>query len=94
MERELADKDQELERLHRHRGFREAVREQGKDYHLVNDDYKALIQIMDRARKIAFLQGDSEIESRSRWTRTVISKETDKRKNAGAHNPRVLGHSR
>jgi prespore-specific regulator len=32
----------------------------------VNEDYKALIQIMDRARKMAFLVEDEE-ESKSRF---------------------------
>lgn len=34
------------------------------DYRVVNDDYKALIQIMDRARKLAFLEEDEENKSR------------------------------
>ena len=35
------------------------------DYHVVNDDYKALIQIMDRARRLAFLnEEDEELKTR------------------------------
>ncbi|MNW66249.1 Prespore-specific transcriptional regulator RsfA [compost metagenome] len=30
------------------------------DYRVVNDDYKALIQIMDRARRLAFLNEEEE----------------------------------
>lgn len=36
------------------------------DYRVVNDDYKALIQIMDRARKLAFLV-EEEDENKSRF---------------------------
>ncbi|MDF2717972.1 MAG: transcription factor, RsfA family, partial [Paenibacillus sp.] len=36
------------------------------DYRVVNDDYKALIQIMDRARKLAFL-AEEEDEQKPRF---------------------------
>jgi prespore-specific regulator len=36
------------------------------DYRVVNDDYKALIQIMDRARKLAFLVEEDE-DNKSRF---------------------------
>lgn len=48
-EEELAKVKKENERLHKQ------VNEVQTDYRVVNDDYKALIQIMDRARKMAFL---------------------------------------
>jgi prespore-specific regulator len=37
------------------------------DNQVVNDDYKALIQIMDRARKMAFLVDESENDFRPRF---------------------------
>jgi prespore-specific regulator len=37
------------------------------DYQVVNDDYKALIQIMDRARKMAFLVDESESDFKPRF---------------------------
>jgi prespore-specific regulator len=37
------------------------------DYQVVNDDYKALIQIMDRARKMAFLVDESENDFKPRF---------------------------
>ncbi|MNP86442.1 Prespore-specific transcriptional regulator RsfA [compost metagenome] len=42
------------------------VHEVSTDYRVVNDDYKALIQIMDRARKLSLLQEEEE-ESKSRF---------------------------
>lgn len=61
LEKEVKEKDEELAELRR-------IKEQlGKqmdhvqtDYQTVNDDYKALIQIMDRARKLAFLTEEDE----------------------------------
>ncbi|GGE22720.1 hypothetical protein GCM10011571_25970 [Marinithermofilum abyssi] len=37
------------------------------DYRAVNDDYKALIQIMDRARKLALLDESEELEVKSKF---------------------------
>jgi prespore-specific regulator len=60
-ERQLKEKEEELakyrnenERLHKE------VNVVQTDYRVVNDDYKALIQIMDRARKMAFLAEDED----------------------------------
>lgn len=53
MERELEEKELELKEL------REVSNKMKKDLeavHGVNEDYRALVQIMDRARKLAFLQ--------------------------------------
>ncbi|MEW9107651.1 MAG: RsfA family transcriptional regulator, partial [Paenibacillus sp.] len=36
------------------------------DYRTVNDDYKALIQIMDRARRLAILSEDED-DSKTRF---------------------------
>jgi len=67
LEKEVKDKDEQL------RGFKEQndrlakeVDEAQSGYQVVNDDYKALIRIMDRARRLAFLSEDSE-EDRSRF---------------------------
>lgn len=67
LEKELKDKDEQL------RGYKEEndrltkeVDEAQNGYQVVNDDYKALIRIMDRARRLAFLSEDSE-EERSRF---------------------------
>ncbi|MNC76139.1 Prespore-specific transcriptional regulator RsfA [compost metagenome] len=42
------------------------VNEVSTDYRVVNDDYKALIQIMDRARKLSLLQEEEE-EAKSKF---------------------------
>jgi prespore-specific regulator len=67
MERELLDAKEELESLRRENDrLDKQVAEAVTDYRVVNDDYKALIQIMDRARKLAFLVEEDE-ESKSRF---------------------------
>lgn len=53
-ETELLKHRQENERLHKE------VNEVQTDYSVINDDYKALIQIMDRARKMQFLVEEKE----------------------------------
>lgn len=61
LERELREKNEELEKLrNENEKLAKEVKEVQIDYRTVNDDYKALIQIMDRARKLAFLGDDEE----------------------------------
>ncbi|UJF35120.1 RsfA family transcriptional regulator [Paenibacillus hexagrammi] len=61
LEKELQDKEEEMERLSRENDkLNKQVNEVATDYRVVNDDYKALIQIMDRARKMAFLVEEEE----------------------------------
>lgn len=67
LEKELRDKEEELSELRRTNDrLSKEVSEVQTDYRVVNDDYKALIQIMDRARKLAFL-GEEEEELKSRF---------------------------
>ncbi|AWB45380.1 RsfA family transcriptional regulator [Paenibacillus sp. CAA11] len=67
LEKELLDKDQELMQLREENERLSAqVNEVQTDYRVVNDDYKALIQIMDRARRLAFLNEEDE-EQKSRF---------------------------
>ncbi|MNW25286.1 Prespore-specific transcriptional regulator RsfA [compost metagenome] len=67
LEKELRDKEEELSELRRiNDRLSKEVSEVQTDYRVVNDDYKALIQIMDRARKLAFL-GEEEEELKSRF---------------------------
>lgn len=67
LEKELKDKD---ERLNQFRELNERlskeVNEVQTDYRVVNDDYKALIRIMDRARRLAFLTEEVD-EDRARF---------------------------
>lgn len=61
LERNLREKDEELTRLRSENArLLKEVSEVKTDYHVVNDDYKALIQIMDRARRLAFLNEEEE----------------------------------
>ncbi|MEW9698116.1 RsfA family transcriptional regulator [Paenibacillus sp. SI8] len=63
LEKELQDKEDELDKLGRENDkLNKQVNEVETDYRVVNDDYKALIQIMDRARKMAFLVEEEEDE--------------------------------
>lgn len=67
MEKELREKEEELARLREeNERLSSEVNHVQTDYRTVNDDYKALIQIMDRARKLAFLVEDEE-EPKSRF---------------------------
>lgn len=67
LEKELREKEEQIARL---RGENEQlsaqVNEVQTDYRVVNDDYKALIQIMDRARRLAFLNEEDE-EAKTRF---------------------------
>jgi prespore-specific regulator len=67
LEKEVKEKDEQL------REFKEKNERLSKevdvvqtDYQVVNDDYKALIRIMDRARRLAFLTEEPE-EDRARF---------------------------
>ena len=61
LEKELQDKSGELDRLRQeNEKLNSEVQEVQSDYQTVNEDYRALIQIMDRARKLAFLNDDVE----------------------------------
>ncbi|MFP4975646.1 RsfA family transcriptional regulator [Paenibacillus sp. CN-4] len=61
LERELREKDEELAELRmENERLSKEVNTAQTDYRVVNDDYKALIQIMDRARRLAFLNEDDD----------------------------------
>ncbi|MFD0869859.1 Prespore-specific transcriptional regulator rsfA [Chlamydia abortus] len=66
MERELQELQEEFELLKQeNEKLSKQVNEVQSDYQVVNDDYRALIQIMDRARKMAFLvEEDDDKKSR------------------------------
>ncbi|KAA9007617.1 RsfA family transcriptional regulator [Paenibacillus spiritus] len=66
LERDLRDKEEELADLKReNERLSKEVHSAQSDYRVVNDDYKALIQIMDRARRLAFLsEEDEELKTR------------------------------
>ncbi|MMZ64206.1 Prespore-specific transcriptional regulator RsfA [compost metagenome] len=63
----MRDKEEELAELRAINDRLSAqVNEVQSDYRVVNDDYKALIQIMDRARRLAFLNEEEE-DSKKRF---------------------------
>ncbi|GIP39659.1 hypothetical protein J31TS4_29390 [Paenibacillus sp. J31TS4] len=67
VEREMQELQEEADRLRReNERLSKQVNEVQTDYQVVNDDYKALIQIMDRARKLAFLV-EEEDDNKSRF---------------------------
>jgi prespore-specific regulator len=67
LEKELKEKDERLKELkEENERLSKEVGEVQNDYQVVNDDYKALIRIMDRARRLAFLAEDQE-EERTRF---------------------------
>lgn len=67
LEKEVNEKQDELERMRTiNDELSRQVSDVSTDYRVVNDDYKALIQIMDRARKLAFLAEEEE-ESKARF---------------------------
>ncbi|MNB70918.1 Prespore-specific transcriptional regulator RsfA [compost metagenome] len=61
LERDLREKEEELAELRaENERLSKEVNTAQSDYRVVNDDYKALIQIMDRARRLAFLSEEEE----------------------------------
>ncbi|ANS75129.1 precorrin-3B C(17)-methyltransferase [Paenibacillus yonginensis] len=65
LEKQLQEKEQELAMLREeNERLSHQVNEVQTDYRVVNDDYKALIQIMDRARRLAFLNEEEEEKSK------------------------------
>lgn len=67
LEKELREKVEQLNALKQeNQRLYAQVNEVQSDYRVVNDDYKALIQIMDRARRLAFLNEEDE-ESKSKF---------------------------
>ena len=68
MEKELQEKEESGARLQREKEeLSKQVNVVETDYRTVNDDYKALIQIMDRARRLAILsEEDDDVKTRFR----------------------------
>ncbi|UHA74138.1 RsfA family transcriptional regulator [Paenibacillus sp. 481] len=67
IEKELQDKEEQMSRLQAENNvLSKQVNEVQSDYRTVNDDYKALIQIMDRARRLAILSEEEE-ENKTRF---------------------------
>ncbi|MBA4601182.1 RsfA family transcriptional regulator [Thermoactinomyces mirandus] len=60
LEKELQEREQELKKLEQeNQEMKEQLSHVKSDYRLVNDDYRTLVQIMERARKLAVLQEET-----------------------------------
>ncbi|WP_020615596.1 RsfA family transcriptional regulator [Paenibacillus daejeonensis] len=65
LEKDLKEKDEEIFELRvKNEKLSREVNNAQTDYRAVNDDYKTLIQIMDRARKLATLSEEEELKPR------------------------------
>ncbi len=63
LEKDMKEKDEKLRELQEENDrLSKQVNEVQTDYQVVNDDYKALIRIMDRARRLAFLTEEPDEE--------------------------------
>ncbi|WP_202076933.1 RsfA family transcriptional regulator [Caldalkalibacillus salinus] len=61
MEKELQEKEDEIQKLREeNEKMRHDLGSVQNDYQTMNEDYRALIKIMDRARKLAFLGEEQE----------------------------------
>ncbi|MDR6224821.1 RsfA family transcriptional regulator [Desmospora profundinema] len=68
LEKEMEEQEEEIQRLSKeNEEMRGQLNHVETDYRVVNDDYKALIQIMDRARKLALLDEDEENEVKAKF---------------------------
>ncbi|MBH5316917.1 RsfA family transcriptional regulator [Paenibacillus sp. GSMTC-2017] len=64
-EKEVKDKDEDIYRLRiENERLTREVNSAQTDYRTVNDDYKTLIQIMDRARRLTVLSSEEEVKPR------------------------------
>lgn len=67
LEKEIAEQESQIEVLSsENEEMKNRLSHVQTDYRVVNDDYKALIQIMDRARKLAILEEEEEESSSSK----------------------------
>lgn len=67
LEKEIAEQESQIEVLSsENQEMKNRLSHVQTDYRVVNDDYKALIQIMDRARKLAILEEEEEESSSSK----------------------------
>lgn len=65
LEKELRETQEKLQAVQKEKEEMEKqMNEVQTDYRIVNDDYKTLIQIMDRARKLALLESSDEEKPR------------------------------
>lgn len=62
LEKELVEREEYLTRLQReNQEMKHQLSHVEKDYRMVNDDYRMLVQIMDRARKLSILSEEEDL---------------------------------
>jgi len=65
LEKELKERDEEIQELRaKNEQLIRDITAAKSDYRAVNEDYKTLIQIMDRARRLAVLEAEDEAKPR------------------------------
>jgi len=68
LEKELEERDEELVRLRQeNQQMNKQLNHVQNDYQVVNEDYRTLIQIMDRARKMALLTENEDLDARPKF---------------------------
>lgn len=61
LENEIKEREAEIKQLKQENDeMKNQLKHVKTDYRLVNDDYRTLVQIMERARKMAFLESEDE----------------------------------
>lgn len=72
LEKQLSEREAELEQLRtEHEELKRKVNNTEADYQSINDDYKALIKIMERARKLALLDEEDNSEEKPKFKMDV-----------------------
>ncbi len=72
LEKQLSEREAELEQLRtEHDELKRKVNNTEADYQSINDDYKALIKIMERARKLALLDEEDSSEEKPKFKMDV-----------------------
>lgn len=72
LEKQLAERNAELEQLRsEYNELKRRVNDTRADYQSINDDYKTLIEIMDRARKMALLEAEESDEEKPKFKMDV-----------------------
>jgi prespore-specific regulator len=68
LEKEIQEREEQIQQLSReNEEMKSQLNHVQTDYQVVNDDYKALIQIMDRARKLALLEEEDDEKLKTKF---------------------------
>ncbi len=79
LEKELKQREEKIEQLAKENDqMRSSLDHVETDYQTVNDDYKTLIQIMDRARKLALLEEQQDDKTKFRMEENGNLERVDK----------------